>query len=330
MEYTRLGQTDLRVSRLCFGTWSFGGEWGAVREEEHKAAIRRALELGITFFDTAQAYGFGTAERILGAALRPKITGRRDKIVIATKGGLRRQGTTLVRDASPTWLRRGLEESLHFLGTDYVDLYQIHWPDPQTPIAETVGALEDFVREGKVRHVGVSNFDVLQMEEFRRYGRLETLQPPYHLFRREIEREILPYAAAHDIGVLAYGPLAHGLLAGQMTPATMFPADDWRSTSPDFQGETFRRNLAVVEQLKEIARELGITLVQLAVAWTLANPAVDVAIVGARRPSQIEGTAAVTSITLSAADLCQIDRVLADTVPVRGPAPEAMPEAVRS
>src|SRR5438309_677427 len=150
MEYTRLGRTDLRVSRLCFGTWSFGGEWGAVREEEHKAAIRRALDLGITFFDTAQAYGFGIAESILGAALRPEITGRRDQIVLATKGGLRRQGMTLVRDASPAWLRRGLEESLHFLGTDYVDLYQIHWPDPQTPIAETVGALEDFVREGKV------------------------------------------------------------------------------------------------------------------------------------------------------------------------------------
>src|SRR5438093_5846751 len=142
MEYTTLGQTDLRVSRLAFGTWSFGGEWGAVQEAESTAAVRRALDLGITLFDTAQAYGFGASERMLGRALRPELTSRREAVIIATKGGLRRDGARLVRDASPAWLRRGLEDSLRALGTDYIDLYQIHWPDPQVPFEETAAALD--------------------------------------------------------------------------------------------------------------------------------------------------------------------------------------------
>jgi aryl-alcohol dehydrogenase-like predicted oxidoreductase len=322
MRQVRLGQTDLQVSVVAFGTWAFGGDWGAADLQESKDAIQHALELGINLFDTAQGYGFGAAEQLLGGALRERT--RREDVVIATKGGLRLDGDRLLRDASRRWLRQGVESSLRSLGTDYIDLYQVHWPDLHTPPEETAGALEELVGEGKIRHAGVSNYDVEQLQALGRFGRVETLQPPYHLFRREIEEEILPYTAAHDIGVLVYGPMAHGLLSGRMTESTTFDADDWRSKSPDFTGEPFRRNLAVVERLKGLARQRGISLAQLAVAWTLANPAVHVAIVGARRPSQLDGTAPAADIELSQADLKEIDAILTDAVPVWGPHPEGM------
>ena len=323
MERVRLGKTELFVSPIAFGTWSFGGEWGQFDTDEAEATIGRALELGITLFDTAQGYGFGKAERLLGAALWARV--RREDVLVATKGGLRMEGDRLLRDASAPWLREGVEASLRNLGTDYIDLYQIHWPDEHTPAEETAGALEDLVREGTIRHVGVSNYDVKQMEELARFGRLETVQPPYHLFRREIEDEILPYAMDHDLGVLVYGSMAHGLLTGNMTSKTRFAEDDWRASSPDFTGETFRRNLAVVERLKTVAKERGITLSQLAVAWTLAHPAVHVTIVGARRPVHLEESAAAAEIELAPDDLAAIEDVLADALPVWGPHPEGMP-----
>jgi aryl-alcohol dehydrogenase-like predicted oxidoreductase len=322
MHYVRLGQTDLKVSAIAFGTWAFGGDWGAADRHDSDAAIGRALELGINLFDTAQGYGFGVAEQFLAEALRRRV--RREEVVIATKGGLRIQDGSLLRDASAGWLRQGVEASLRNLGTDYLDLYQLHWPDQHTPAAETAGALAELVAEGKIRHVGVSNYNVPEMQQLSRFGRLETLQPPYHLFRRAIEDQILPYAAGHDIGVLVYGPLAHGLLGGRMTPATSFPTDDWRSHSPDFSGERFRRNLKVVERLKQFAGERGITLPELAVAWTLAHPAVQVAIVGARRPAQLDGTATAVDRHLSADDLRRIEVIVADAVPVWGPHPEGM------
>ncbi len=323
MERVRLGRTELHVSPIAFGTWSFGGEWGAFDRNQAGATIGRALELGITLFDTAQGYGFGAAERFLGEALWERT--RRDGVVLATKGGLRKEGDGLVRDASARWLREGVESSLRNLDTDHIDLYQVHWPDGHTPPEETAGALEDLVREGKIRHAGVSNYGVKEMDELARFGRVESLQPPYHLFRREIEDEILPYAVDHDIGVLVYGAMAHGLLTGTMTPETRFADDDWRATSPDFTGETFRRNLAVLERLKSVAEERGITLAQLAVAWTLAHPAVDVTIVGARRPDHLEQSTAAADIELTTEDLAAIDAVVADATPVWGPHPEGMP-----
>ena len=323
MERVRLGTTELRVSPIAFGTWSFGGEWGQFDTDEAEATIGRALELGITLFDTAQGYGFGKAERLLGGALWARA--RREDVVVATKGGLRMEGDRLLRDASGRWLRKGVESSLRNLGTDYIDLYQIHWPDEHTPAEETAGALEDLVREGTIRHVGVSNYDVKQTDELAGFGRVETVQPPYHLFRREIEDEILPYAMDHDIGVLVYGAMSHGLLTGTMTPETTFARDDWRATSPDFAGETFRRNLAVVDRLRTIAQQRGITLPQLAVAWTLAYPAVQVTIVGARRPAHLDESAAASDIVLTPDDLAAIEAVLADATPVWGPHPEGMP-----
>ncbi|HEX6393788.1 MAG TPA: aldo/keto reductase [Acidimicrobiales bacterium] len=322
MRYVQLGKTGLEVSELALGTWAYGGDWGSFDEEEAKATIRRAVELGVTLFDTAQAYGFGISERLLGDTLW-KVT-RRDQVVVATKGGLRMDGENLLRDNSAGWLRAGVESSLRNLRIEYIDLYQLHWPDLRTPPEETAGALEKLVGEGKIRHVGVSNYDPKQMAELASHGRVETLQPPYHMFHRDIEDEILPYTAEHGIGVLVYGPLAHGMLAGRMTPETTFPADDWRNHSPDFNGERFETNLRVVERLREFAQSRGIPLAQLAVAWTISNPAVDVAIVGARRPLQLEGLTPASEIQLSDSDRSDIDLILADSVRVAGPSPEGM------
>jgi aryl-alcohol dehydrogenase-like predicted oxidoreductase len=188
-----------------------------VDEQAAVAAITRARSAGINFFDTAQAYGFGRSERLLGRALAAELRLARDTVVIATKGGLRMDGDQLVRDASPAWLRKGVEVSLEALGTDYIDLYQVHWPDPATPIGETAAALAELIREGLIRHVGVSNYTPEQITEFAAVLPVETVQPPYHLFCRGIEAGLLPYAQAHHIGVLANGPLAHGLLGGAIT-----------------------------------------------------------------------------------------------------------------
>ena len=325
MDYVQLGLQGPRVSRIAFGNWSAGGDWGSVDRQAAIDAHRAALDLGITLFDTARAYGFGAAEELLGEALAPELRSRRDQLVIATKGGLRRgPDGKPVRDASGGALRRDLEASLRSIGVDYVDLYQIHWPDPATPVAETAEALADFKREGKIRHVGVSNFDARQMAALGQILPIDALQPPYHLFRREIESSILPYSAEHGIGILVYGPLAHGLLSGRMTEATIFSPGDWRAKSDLFQGEAFRRNLRIVKDLEAFAAERGITVAQLAIAWTLAKPAVQVAIVGARNPEQIKATAPAAEVRLTADDLARIDEITRSEVPVGGPAPEKM------
>jgi aryl-alcohol dehydrogenase-like predicted oxidoreductase len=326
LEYVRLGMTELSVSPIAFGTWELGGEWGSFDEEKGIEAIRNARELGVNFFDTAQGYGFGASERLLGRALRDDLDNRRDEVVIATKGGLRMTDDGLVRDASPEWLRNGVESSLEALGIEHLDLYQVHWPDPKVPFAETAGALQELVNAGKIRHVGVSNFDAQQIAEFAKTRPVETLQPPYHLFRREVEQDVLPYCAAHDIGVLVYGPLAHGLLTGALREDTEFAAGDWRGSAPFFKGEDYRRNLAVVGELERVAQELGVSLSRLAIAWTLANPAVDAAIVGARSRAHIEDSVAAAHLTLSDADLERIDQVMRSAVPIAGPSPEMMPD----
>jgi aryl-alcohol dehydrogenase-like predicted oxidoreductase len=325
MQQTRLGRTDLIVSRVAFGTWQLGGDWGATDEQLAITAIRRAAEQGVTLFDTAQGYGFGASERLLAKALEGR---RRDEVILATKGGLRpTPGGGVQRDASPAWIRQGVDESLQALGTDYIDLYQVHWPDSATPFEETARALDELVADGKVRHVGVSNFNAGQMEAFSATLPVETLQPPYHLFRREIEESILPYTRAHDIGVLVYGPLGHGLLSGQLRQDTQFAAGDWRGGSDVFRGDAYRRNLAKVADLGRLADgDLGITLSQLAVAWTLANPAVHVAIVGTRNPAHVDEAVAAASISLDDAVIGRIDEIMRDAASVAGPSPEGMPE----
>jgi len=323
MEQVRLGRSNLQVSRIAFGTWELGGDWGATDAQAAMGAIRHAADLGVNFFDTAHGYGFGASESLLAQALQGR---PRDQVVIATKGGLRPDpGRRVARDASPDWVRRGVDESLQALGTDYIDLFQVHWPDPKTPFTETADVLADLVAAGKIRHVGVSNFDTDQMEEFSSALQVETLQPPYHLFRREIEASILPYTSAHDIGVLVYGPLAHGLLSGAMTEETRFAPGDWRSKSDVFKGEPYRRNLRVVEALKRFAEfELGTTVSRLAVAWTLANPAVQVAIVGTRNLRHVEDAIGAVDLALDEQTMRRIDEIVSVEVPVGGPSPETV------
>jgi hypothetical protein len=327
MDAITLGMTGLKVSPIAFGTWQLGGEWGAFDEQQATQAIQHARRLGVDLFDTAQGYGFGVSERLLGKALRDDLDDRRDEVVIATKGGLRADDDRgLVRDSSPAWLREGVDQSLRALGVDHLDLYQVHWPDPDTPFAETATALQELVDEGKISHVGVSNFDSAQMAEFGRTRPVETLQAPYHLFRRDIESDQLPYAGEHDIGILVYGPLAHGLLTGALNEETTFEPGDWRSGAPFFKGQDFRRNLETVRELERFtSEELSCSVAQLAIAWTLANPAVDVAIVGARSARHIEDSVGAATLKLSEDQLERIDQIMSDSVPVAGPAPEMMP-----
>lgn len=323
MRMTKLGRTGLEVSRVAYGTWQLGGEWGSFDERAAIDAIRHARELGVNFFDTAQAYGFGRSEQVLGKALAEELKRDRDSLVIATKGGIN-PGGDRPRDAGRAWLRRGVEESLRALDLDHIDLYQVHWPDPGTPAEETAGALQELVDEGKIRHVGVSNYDAEQMAAFDRTRPVETLQPPYHLFRRGIEDEILPYAREHDIGVLVYSPLGSGLLTGRLTPQSTFESSDWRSQSSAFRGEALRRNLEVVDRLSEFAAERGISVSQLAIAWVLAQRGVHVAIVGARSARNIEDSLAAAEVEFSADDLAEIERIAADGVQVEGASPEGV------
>lgn len=324
MEYTRLGETELEVSRIGLGTWQLGGQWGAVREDEAEGVVRRALELGINFFDTAQAYGFGASEERVAGALRDEIRSERESLVLATKGGLRPPGSERARDAGGDWLREGLEASLKHLGTDYVDLYQVHWPDPATPAEETARALQQFLDDGKVRYVGVSNYNARQMHELERHLKIDTLQPPYHIFRREIEKHVLPYCEAHGIGALAYGPLAHGLLGGKYHEDSTFDDDDWRSESSAFTGEVFAHNLEVVDRLKKFAFDRDLTVAQVAIGWVLAHPAVDVALIGARRPDQIEGTAEAADLFLDPDELEEIAELIDDAIEIGGATPEGV------
>jgi aryl-alcohol dehydrogenase-like predicted oxidoreductase len=323
MRYTTLGRTGLEVSRIAFGTWQLGGEWGTFDADDAVAAIRRARELGVTFFDTAQGYGFGASEELLARGLRPELTGDRDSVVIATKGGID-PGGPRPRNASREYLRAGVESSLRALGVEYIDLYQVHWPDDATPAEETAGALQEMVDEGKIRHVGVSNYDVTQLAAFDAVRPVETLQPPYHLFQRGIEAEVLPYCQAHDIGVLVYSPLASGLLTGTWTAEVSFDDTDWRSKATAFHGEALRGNLAIVDELKRFAADKGVSVAQLSIAWTLARPGVDVAIVGARRPRNIADSLAAAEVSLSADELARIDEITAGAVQFIGASPEGV------
>lgn len=318
MERVRLGRSELWASPIAFGTWELSGYWGESDEADSIGAVHRALELGVNLFDSAQAYGFGAAEEFLAKSLRGVA---RDQVLIATKGGIRAEGAGVARDSRPDAIRKGVEDSLRVLGTDYIDLYQVHWPDPKVPFEETGAVLRELLDSGKVRHIGVSNFTPGEMEALSRTVPVETLQPPYHMFRRDIEAEILPYVTEHDIGVLIYSPLAHGLLSGRL--GEEFDDGDWRASSDLFRGDAYRRNLEVVGTLKRFARdELGLTVAQLALAWTIASPSVQVAIIGTRSPRHVEDSVKAAELTLSSEVLQAVDEILARSVPIGGLAPE--------
>jgi aryl-alcohol dehydrogenase-like predicted oxidoreductase len=319
MRYVALGDTEVAVSSLCLGTWQTGGAWTQTQWEDGIRTIRRALEQGINFFDTAASYGLGNSERMLGEGLREALVSRRDEVVIATKGGLRDDAS---RDCSGAWLRQQMERSLSDLGVDYVDIYLLHWPDPNTPFTETADALNEFLDRGWTRYVGVSNFDRAQMDELGQHVPLAAIQPPYHLFRREAAVDVIPYAGSRGMGVFAYAPQAHGLLSGAVDASTTFAEGDWRCDSQIFAGETFRTNLRIVEALREYAVSLGLTIAQLSVAWVLAHPEISSTIVGAMTPEQVEALLPGAERNLKAEELQEIESITAGYAPVGGPAPE--------
>jgi aryl-alcohol dehydrogenase-like predicted oxidoreductase len=292
MRTAALGSTGLEITRIGFGAWAIGGGdwefgWGAQEDEESIAAIHRALELGVNWIDTAAAYGFGHSEEVVGRALE----GVSDRPYVFTKCSLLEgPDRTVVHSLKRDSVLREAEASLRRLGVDAIDLYQIHWPDPDQDIEEGWSALAELREQGMVRHIGVSNFDVEQLRRVSEIAPVETLQPPYSLVEREAEEELLPFAEREGIGVIVYSPMGSGLLTGRMTRQRIesMPENDWRKRDPAFQEPELSRHLAVVERLEEIAERHDTTAGAVAVAWTLKNPAVDAAIVGFRRPDQVD------------------------------------------
>lgn len=307
----QLGTTGLEISRVGFGAWALGGAgydwgWGAQDDDDSIAAIHHALELGINWIDTAAQYGFGHSEEVVGRALEGLAT----RPYVFTKGGQPEgPGRTTVQSLKRDSLRRELEGSLSRLGVPAVDLYQIHWPIPDQEIEEGWSTLAELKEEGLVRHIGVSNFSVEQLRRIQQIAPVETLQPPYSLVARDVEDAILPFAEREDIGVIVYSPMGSGLLTGAMTRDRIaaLPEDDWRKHSERFQEPQLSAHLALVGRLQGMATWLDTTPGAIAVAWTLRNPAVDGAIVGFRRPDQVDPIIGAANLVLDEHDVAAIE-----------------------
>jgi aryl-alcohol dehydrogenase-like predicted oxidoreductase len=330
MEFVTLADAGLRLSRVGLGTWAMGGSWwGPSDRQESYTTIRKAIDLGITTFDTAPIYGLGVSEEVLGQAI--KDSGCRDRVVLATKAGLEWTNNKVVRNSSLPRLAQELEDSLRRLQTDVIDLYQIHWPDPLEPIEETAAFLGQLLQQGKIRAIGVSNFSPEQMDRFRRVAPLHTAQPPYNLFERQIEAEVLPYCREHGIHTLVYSPLCRGLLSGRMTPQTTFPSGDMRAgIDPKFVEPRYSQYLKAAEALSRFAQDrYGKTLAQLAVRWLLDQPGVSVALWGARKPYHLEAISGLWGWSLDAEAMQTIEDILQRYVPESIP-PSFMSPAARA
>jgi len=327
MEQIAIGESGLTTSRIGLGTWAIGGwMWGGTDEAQSIATIRAAVERGVTLIDTAPVYGFGRSEEIVGKALADG--GLRGKVQIATKTGLGWQNGQVFRDSRPARIRREIEDSLRRLRTDTIDLYQVHWPDIATPFAETARTLEDLRREGKIRAIGVSNFSPAQMTAFRAATRLDAVQPPYNLFEREIEADVLPYASSTGLTVLSYGALCRGLLSGRITAETRFNGDDLRNADPKFQSARLPQYLAAVDALRTLARErFGKSVLALAVRWVL-DQGPTIALWGARQPRQLGRVGEIDGWHIDAATKRDIDEILKRCV-VNPVSPEFMAPPLR-
>jgi len=328
MERAAIAGTSLEVSRVALGTWAIGGwMWGGTDEAESVATIRAAIEQGINLIDTAPAYGFGRSEEIVGKAVGE---GRlRSRVRIATKTGLEWSGGRVFRNASRARILQEVEDSLRRLRTDHIDVYQVHWPDPLVAIEETAEAMRILFEQGKIGAIGVSNFSVRQMERFRRVAPLHVLQPPYNLFERSIEDDILPYCRQNKIATFGYGALCRGLLSGRMQPDSKFEGDDLRRTDPKFQQPRFAQYLAAVARLDELAQQcLRKHVIHLAIRWML-DQGITTALWGARHPGQLQPVSEVSGWHLDAAAKAEIDRILETTIsdPV---GPEFMAPPARS
>lgn len=299
------------ISRIGLGTWAIGGwMWGGADDERSVTTIRTALERGINLIDTAPVYGFGHSEEVVGKALE----GVRDQAVIATKVALDWSDGGPRRNSTPARIRQEIEDSLRRLRTDRIDLYQVHWPDPLVPIEETAAELEKLRQDGKILAIGVSNYSTEQMDAFRKAAPLASVQPPYNLFERAIEADVLPYARDNGLAVLGYGALCRGLLSGRMNSSTTFDGDDLRKSDPKFKAPRFAQYLAAVEALKNLARERhGKSVLALAIRWVL-DQGPTIALWGARRPDQLDGIDEAFGWTLSPQDMQDIDRLLAEHI----------------
>jgi aryl-alcohol dehydrogenase-like predicted oxidoreductase len=317
MRTRELGSTGMHLTTMGLGTYALGGSgwqwaWGRQDDADSIAAIRRGLDLGINWIDTAAAYGLGHSEEVVGRALEGH-----HGVFVATKCGLvweKGSGDVYGRLTAAS-VRAECEASLRRLKMDVIDLYQVHWPHDEEHLEEGWGTIADLVKEGKVRHAGVSNFTVAQIERVKRIHPVASLQPPYNMLERGVETELLPFCAANNIGVLTYSPLQSGLLTGKVTHERVaaLPADDWRRDySPDFREPALSANLALVERLRPIAARHGRSVAQLAIAWVLRRPEVTSAIVGARKPSHIEGTVEAGDWGLDPQEIAEIDALLAD------------------
>jgi len=317
MEYRQFGQTGLQVSTIGFGCWEIGGTYGQIDEGQFQRAVLRAIDAGINCFDTAEAYGMGISEQALARALGAH---RRDVIVV-TKFGVGYDEMPNRRDSSRQRVMASIEKSLQRLQTDCVDVYLVHWPDVNTPFDETIRALDDIVRQGKARYIGVSNFRLGQLEACMQLRRIDVVQYGWNMFDRRMASEIFPYCATQQIGVMAYGSLAYGMLTGTFTADIQFEESDWRSRQGNlgslnlfrslFGPDEFPRNLRAVEELKALAAEYRKTLPQFALRWTTSNPVVSTALVGFRQPAEVEENLGALGWTISAEDTAAIDAIFA-------------------
>ena len=320
MQTVKFGKTGMEITPIGFGSWAIGGSgwaaaWGPQDDEEAVGAIRRAVELGMNWVDTAAVYGLGHSEELVAQAL--KGIPESERPYVFTKCSLVWDDNGEVHNVlEKDSVKRECEESLQRLQTDVIDLYQIHWPNPDEDIEEGWEAMAELKDEGKVRHIGVSNFDLSQMERIGEIAPIETLQPPYNMLNRGVEEEILPYCRENDIGVIAYSPMRSGLLTGKMTPERVanLPSDDWRRNADDFQEPRLPRNLELVGLLKEIGAEHGRSPGEVAIAWTLRHPAVTAAIVGGRRPDQVDGIIGAAELRLSEDELDRIETFLTENL----------------
>jgi aryl-alcohol dehydrogenase-like predicted oxidoreductase len=313
LELKEISGTSLKVSPVAIGTWAIGGwMWGGTDEAESIATIRTAFEHGINIVDTAPVYGFGRSEEIVGKAIAQ---GRlRSDVLIATKAGLQWEDGNVSRNASRARILQEVEDSLRRLRTDYIDIYQVHWPDPLVAIEETADAMHSLFKEGKVRAIGVSNFSVSQIERFRQVAPLHVLQPPYNLFERAIEADLLPYCRRSKIATLGYGALCRGLLSGRMKVGMIFGGDDLRRTDPKFREPRFAQYVAAVQKLDQLAQQrFGKRIIHLVIRWML-DQGITTALWGARRPEQLQPVDEVTGWSLDAAARADIDRILRESI----------------
>lgn len=315
LEYINIGGTDLVSSRIALGTWAIGGwMWGGTDEKESIRTIHAALDQGINLIDTAPIYGDGRSEEIVGEALHQH--GRRESVIVATKVGIDWTNGRIERNSTRPRILREFEDSLRRLQTEYIDIYQVHWPDLLVPVEETALTLRGLHEQGKIRAIGVSNHSPEEMDRFKAVAPLHTIQPPYNLFEREIKRDVLPYAVGHGITTLTYGALCRGLLSGAMSAERQFAKDDMRRTSdPKFQSPYFSEYLRAANELDAFARErFGKRVIHLAVRWLLDQPGVGVALWGARHPEQLVPIKEVAGWSLIENDFAEIDAILRESI----------------